>query len=188
MPKKRAKTPWPQVRLRADGTDDEPRFLTLTVLSMAELRHRLEAIGDRVAASLNRLPHTDRPLLAFQISAESAPVPKLRDVDGEDFHFIQGGLAWRPSSMRLDEPADVYVLTQALQYPRWAPAAGYEIPPVTLKHPVFYIVLLPSQIGPGQPLEALVGREGESVEVPIDLVALPPHPLLWWGTPPARAG
>ena len=188
MPKQGASRgkPWPHAQLFTDDAEGSEHAVTLTAYPMTELRRRLEGLGDRVAASLNRLPHTERPMLAFEVSISGPRSSRLRDVDGGDFRVLQGGLSWRPSSLGLEEPADVYVLTQSLQAPRWAPAAGYEVPPLTPTHPVFYVMLLPTQTTADAPLEAHLGYDDASFEVTTDLIAFPPHPLLWWGTPPTR--
>jgi hypothetical protein len=48
------------------------------------------------------------------------------------------------------------------------------------------VLALPRQIDPSVGLRLHVGRYNTAhVDIPADLVAHAPHPLLWWGTPPA---
>ena len=175
---------WPSTIIAADDDAPDGRHVVLTVLSMPELVRRLEALGPRIAASTNCLQLDQQPLLALEVKAGTALPELFRNIDGGDLTFVQRGLTWRPGEARLDEGADVYVLTQTLRAPRWMGAASYAVPPLTDHNTLYYVVVLPAQIEANHMLHLHVSPHEAAIAIPPEVVTHPPHPLLWWGTPP----
>ena len=174
---------WPTAIITSDE-DDEAANVVVTAVSMQELATRLEALGPRVAASTNALQFEDRPLLALEVSAGASLPDLFRGIDGTDLTFYQRGLTWRPEGGRLDEATDVYVLTQTLKSPRWIGAAPYAIPALTAHQRVYFVVLLPNEVRPDDDVQMLVSPFDVSLTIDAEVITFPPHPLLWWGTPP----
>ena len=181
---------WPTTIIADDDRDDAPegRHVVLTALSMAELVRRLEPLGPRIAASVNGLQYEDRPLVALEVKAGTSVPDLYRSVDGDDLTFIQGGLTWRPGDSRIDGSANVYILIQSLDTPRWVGASGYMVPPLTEHNTIFYVVVLPATVSANEPLRLRVMQSDNDLEIPPEVITHPPHPLLWWGTPPEGHG
>lgn len=177
---------WPTVVFAKDEEEPEERFARLTVLTMGELSRRLERLGARVAASLNRLPATDRPLLAIEATPGPALPKKFYDLDGGSFYVVQRDLVWHPDVHAREEFADAYALTQSLETPAWSAGARlYDVPPLAVVGHQYFVLQLPRQLDPRLGVTLHAGHADGKVEVPADVVTHPPHPLLWWGTPPA---
>jgi hypothetical protein len=179
---------WPSTIIAADDDAPEGRHVVLTAISMPELVRRLEAFGPRIAASANGLQFADRPLLALEVKAGTAVPEFFRSIDGDDLTFLQAGLTWRQGDARVDGSSNVFVLTQTLDAPRWLGASGYMIPPLTEDNALFYVVTLPTAVDAAKPLRLRVLSCDDDLDIPSEVVSHPPHPLLWWGTPPDRSG
>ena len=179
---------WPTAIVAADDEAPDGRHVVLTVLSMSELARRLEALGARVAASLNGVQVADRPLVVLEAKAGTGMPELFRSIDGSDMHFVQRGLTWCPGDARYDGDADIYVLTQTLATPRWVGAASYAIPPLTEHNAIYYIVVLPAQVKASEPLRLRIAPYSAEIVIPGEVLTNPPHPPLWWGTPPVPAG
>jgi len=178
---------WPSAILATDDDAADGGYIVLTALSMSELAHRLESLGPRVAASLNAVQVDAQPLLALELKAGPAMPELFRNIDGSDLHFVQRGLTWCPGDARFDGHADVYVLTQTLEMPRWVGAASYAIPPMTEHNAIYFVVVLPEQVVADEPLRLRVVPYPSEVVISEEVLAHPPHPPLWWGTPPTAA-
>ena len=178
---------WPTAILAADDEAPDGRHVVLTVLSMSELARRLESLGPRVAASLNAVQVDRRPLVALEVKAGTAMPELFRSIDGSDMHFVQRGLTWCPGDSRYDGDADIYVLTQTLVMPRWVGAASYAIPPLTEHNTVYYVVTLPAQVIANEPIRLQIAPHSAEIVIPGEVLTNPPHPPLWWGTPPVPA-
>lgn len=179
-------TTWPSIIIAADDDASEARHVVLTALSVPELVRRLEAFGPRIAASANGLQFEDRPLLALEVKAGTAVPEFYRSIDGDDLTFLQAGLTWRPGDARVDGSSNVFVLTQTLDAPRWLGASGFMIPPLTEDNALFYVVTLPTTLDATKQLRLRVLSCDDDLVIPPEVVSHPPHPLLWWGTPPSR--
>ena len=174
-------TRWPSTIIAADDDASTARNVVLTVLSMPELVRRLELLGLRVAASANGLQFVGRPLVALEVKASAAVPESFRGIDSDDLAFFQAGLTWRPGHARIDGTSNVFVLTQTLEAPRWMDAADSLVPPLTEHNALYYVVTLPAPVNPNQPLHLRVLSTNADLEIPPEVVAHPPHPLLWWG-------
>ena len=175
---------WPAVRLVPDPEDAPDAYAVLTALTMDELVIRLERMGRKVAASANGLPNVDRPMFAFELKIGPQVPAYFRDLEGEDLVFVQAGLSWKPEAFRSFGLADVWVLAQSLEGPRWLPASAISVPPVDERLTAYYVVYLPTSIATDQPLHVRARSFLEVLEVGPDLVQWPPHPLVRWGSPP----
>jgi hypothetical protein len=177
---------WPSMIIAADDDAPEGRHVVLTAIAMSELVRRLEPFGPHIAASVNGLQFADRPLLALEIKAGTSVPTFFRSIDGDDLTFLQGGLTWRPGDARVDGTSNVFILAQTLDAPRWLGASNFMVPPLTEHNTLFYVVTLPAGVDDSQPLYLRVLSAEDDLEIPPEVVSRPPHPVLWWGTPPDR--